>query len=219
MTEKFSHNVFEEVQPLLKRIYKHPFNAELSLGTLSRERFKGYIQQDSLYLVDFARALSISASRAADEKAIGLLLDLAQGVLYDERTLHERYFAEYGVVSAGRANRTCLGYTSYLLYAAACLDFGESLAALLPCFWIYREVGNHIAKTAHGDNPYHLWIEAYSDESFSEKVDAYVGLVDEVAEKSSPAQRDRMRKHFMTASEFEYFFWDDAYKMGGWEIL
>ncbi|GHV33771.1 aminopyrimidine aminohydrolase [Synergistales bacterium] len=218
MTEKFSHIVFEEVQPLLSRIYKHPFNAELSLGTLSRERFKGYIRQDSLYLVDFTRALAMSASRATSEKAIGLLLDLAQGVLFDERALHERYFAEYGVSDAGRANRTCLGYTSYLLYAAACLDFGEALAALLPCFWIYREVGNHIAKTAASDNPYHLWIETYSDESFSEKVDAYVELVDLVAGEGSSALRDNMKKHFMTASMFEYFFWDDAYKMNDWEM-
>jgi thiaminase/transcriptional activator TenA len=213
MSEKFSHGLFGEVQPLLTRIYEHPFNAELSSGTLPSEIFKNYIRQDSLYLVDFTRALALSASRARSEKAIGLLLDLAQGVLFDERALHGRYFAEYGVSDAGRANRTCLGYTSYLMYAAACLDFGESLAALLPCFWIYREVGNHIAKTAAGDNPYHLWIEAYSDESFSEKVDSYVDLVDQTAEEGSPALRANMRKHFMTASEFEYFFWDDAYKL------
>jgi thiaminase/transcriptional activator TenA len=219
MAEKFSHLVFEEVQPLLSRICKHPFNAELSSGTLSREIFRGYIQQDSLYLVDFARALSLLASRATTEKAIGLLLGLAQGVLFDERALHERYFAEYGVAGAESANRTCLGYTSYLLREASCADFGEALAALLPCFWIYREVGNHIAKTAAPNNPYHLWIETYSDESFSEKVDAYIELVDEAAESGSPALSVNMKRRFMTASAFEYFFWDDAYKMSGWETL
>ncbi|GHS93913.1 aminopyrimidine aminohydrolase [Synergistales bacterium] len=219
MTEKFSETVFREVQPLLNKIFDHPFNAELSLGTLSRKIFEGYIQQDSLYLVDFARALALAASRARAEKTISFLLDLAQGVLNEERTLHERYFAEYGVSDAAQANRTCLGYTSYLLYASACLDFCESLAALLPCFWIYREVGNHIAKTAAHNNPYHLWIEAYSDEVFSERVDAYVDLVDRAAEESSPALKESMKKHFMTASRFEYFFWDDAYKMNSFEIL
>ena len=46
------------------------------------------------------------------------------------------------------------------------------MAALLPCFWIYWDVGNTIARKAAPDNPYRPWIDTYSDEAFGTAVRA-----------------------------------------------
>jgi thiaminase/transcriptional activator TenA len=208
----FSDRVFREVRPLLNRIFEHPFNTELASGVLSRERFCVYMQQDSLYLVQFSRALAVAAGRASREKDIETLLNASQNALLAERSLHEHYFAEYGVSREARENPACLGYTSFVLASAALESLGEALAALLPCFWIYREVGTHIARSAASPNPYAKWIETYSDEAFSAGVDRFTELTDAVAAEASDRERLRMEERFMTASHFEYYFWDDAYQ-------
>jgi thiaminase/transcriptional activator TenA len=197
----------------LTRIYEHPFNTELAQGTLSKERFCVYMQQDSLYLVHFSRALAVAGGRAIRENHIETLLVSAQNALLAERSLHEHYFAEYGVERAAKENPTCMSYTSFLLVTASLGSLGEALAALLPCFWIYREVGNHISRVATSPNPYAKWIETYSDEAFSAGVDRFIELVDAVAAKETEQTRLRMREFFMTASHLEYYFWDDAYHM------
>ena len=210
---RFSTTVFQEVQPVLRLIFDHPFNAELAKGTLSRDRFCFYMQQDSLYLVHFARALALTASRTTRERRIELLLTAAQNALLAERSLHEHYFTEYGVSLDMKENTTCLGYTSFLLTSASLGTLGEALAALLPCFWIYREVGNHVARGAASPNPYAKWIAMYSDKDFSDAVDRFIELTDSVAAEVSEPERNSMKDRFMTASHFEYYFWDDAYRM------
>ena len=208
----FSSQVFQKVRPLLERIFEHPFNTELARGVLSKERFCAYMQQDSLYLVQFARALAIAAGKASREKDIETLLTASQNALLAERSLHEHYFTEYGVSREARENPACLGYTSFILAAAALESLGVALAALLPCFWIYREVGVHIARSAASPNPYAKWIETYSDEAFSAGVDRFTALVDAAAAETSERERLRMEERFMTASRFEYDFWDDIYQ-------
>jgi thiaminase/transcriptional activator TenA len=208
----FSSQVFRKVRPLLERIFEHPFNTELAQGVLSRERFCTYMQQDSLYLVEFSRALAVAAGRASREKDIEALLIASQNALLAERSLHEHYFVEYGVSRETQKNQACLGYTSFVLAVAALESFGEALAALLPCFWIYREVGVHIARSAASPNPYAKWIETYSDEAFSAGVDRFTALVDAAAAEASERERLKMEERFMTASHFEYYFWDDIYQ-------
>ncbi|MDR1580721.1 MAG: TenA family protein, partial [Synergistaceae bacterium] len=164
-------------------------------------------------LVQFSRALAIAAGRASREKDTETLLIASQNALLAERGLHEHYFAEYGVSREARENPACLGYTSFVLAVAALESLGEALAALLPCFWIYREVGLHIARGAVSPNPYARWIETYSDEAFSAGVDRFTALTDAVAAEASERERLKMEERFMTASWFEYCFWDDAYHM------
>ncbi len=211
MQEIFSTEVFKEVQPILTRVLGHPFNVDLAQGTLSKERFCVYMQQDSLYLIHFSRALAVSAGRSGQEKRIEILLSASQNALLAERSLHQHYFKEYGVNHDAAENPACLAYSSYLLATASLGTLGESLAALLPCFWIYREVGNRIAKNAASPNPYSKWIETYSDKAFSVGVDRFVELTDSVAAEATAEERLCMKKRFMTSSQFEYFFWDDAY--------
>ena len=209
----FTMTVFQEVQPVLKLIIDHPFNAELAQGTLSSDRFCFYMQQDSLYLVHFARALAFTAGRTAGERRMEVLLAAAQNVLLAERSLHEHYFTEYGVSEDIKRNQACVGYTSFLLASASLGTMGEALAALLPCFWIYREVGKHVARRAVSSNPYAKWIAIYSDKDFSDVVDHFVELTDTVAGEAAELELKSMKDHFMTASHFEYYFWDDAYRM------
>ncbi|TVQ37867.1 MAG: thiaminase II, partial [Wenzhouxiangella sp.] len=89
-------------------------------------------------------------------------------------------------------------------------------AALLPCFWIYREVGLHIHARAAGDNPFRDWIDTYAGEDFSRSVDRAIEITDQAAERATDATRARMRQVFERSTRLEWMFWDSAYRLEQW---
>ena len=214
----WTQTLFADVQPLLQRIAKQPFNKALCDGTLSRDKFVYYMQQDSLYLIDYARALALVGARFTTEREIALLLAFSQGALLAERDLHAHYFRLFDVKQASEKGPACLMYTSYLVERAATADVGEAFAALLPCFWVYNEVGKQIVKHSLPQNPYAKWIETYSGEAFSEAVDQAVALADRLAAKAAPVLLERMTKAFLTSCRMEYCFWDDAWHCRSWPV-
>lgn len=200
----------------------HPFNAELAAGTLDRQRFQFYLVQDARYLAGFARALAIAASKAADVADIAFFAGAAQEAIVVERALHAGYFDRFGLTETDLAevpaSPTCLAYTSYLLATAATADYPELIAALLPCFWVYQQVGEHIvAGQAEGaDNPYQAWIDTYADEEFAIAVTCCRDAVDRAAQAATEDTRDRMFAAFTKACEYEWLFWDSAYRQETW---
>jgi thiaminase/transcriptional activator TenA len=84
------------------------------------------------------------------------------------------------------------------------------LAALLPCFWVYREVGRHIHARAARPNPYQPWIDTYAGEEFEKAVDAVIGLTDSVAEQASESRLAAMHHAFRRAIQLEWMFWESA---------
>ena len=212
----FSETAWEKIEPIYQAILKHPFNVELAAGTLDRERFQFYMQQDSLYLVDFARALAQAASKAPTPEDIVLLLRFSEGALVAERSLHQHYFDLFGITLDTRKAPGCFAYTQFLLAETAHRGYERGIAALLPCFWIYREVGLHIHQHAASNNPYQKWIDTYSGEEFAAVVDQAIDLTDRVAEGVNDRQRGEMLEAFVTSTRLEWQFWDSAYRMESW---
>jgi len=97
-------------------------------------------------------------------------------------------------------------------------DFGCEvvLGALLPCFWIYAEVGRDIHARATKPNPYQAWIDTYAGEEFHHAVQAVIEAADEVAQAAPPALRERMHVAFTRATQLEWAFWDSAYRLKLW---
>lgn len=46
--------------------HRHPFVRGLGDGTLDLERFRFWIRQDYLFLIEYARVLALAAARASD---------------------------------------------------------------------------------------------------------------------------------------------------------
>jgi len=213
----FSESAWKAIEPIYKSILKHPFNQELSEGTLAKEKFQFYMKQDSLYLVDFARALAVAASRANNPDDLVLLLDFSKGAIIAERALHEFYFDFYGIKMDVEKAPGCFTYTNFLISTAIHGSYEESLAALLPCFWIYQEVGLDIHKNAASQNPYQKWIDMYSGEDFQGVVKNAIELTDRVAKYASRKQLQQMEEAFIASTRLEWMFWDSAYRMENWQ--
>lgn len=198
-----------------------PFNVELAAGTLQRQRFQFYLAQDSRYLVGFGRALAVAAARAPETDDFAFFAGAAREAVVVERQLHEGFFADFGISEAELAaietSPTCLGYTSYLLATAQTASFGELIAALLPCFWVYQHIGETtLARQSGGPNPYQAWIDTYADEEFARAVSACREAVDRAADAAEERTRQAMLAAFTRACEYEWMFFDSGYRMEGW---
>src|SRR5271169_1997479 len=188
---RFSDEARQGTMPLRQAIHALPFNAELAAGTLGRECFQHYITQDALYLGQFSRALAIAAAKAPDASTLQAFAQSALGAVAVERALHEHYLRAFGVdpatLAAAEPAPDCLAYTSFLLATAHHEPWEALVAALLPCFWIYWDVGCAIARTAAPDNPYRAWIDTYADPRFGEAVQAIIATADRAANTASAA--------------------------------
>jgi thiaminase/transcriptional activator TenA len=107
---------------------------------------------------------------------------------------------------------------SYLLATAYAEPYEVLLGALLPCFWIYAEVGRDILVRAPPGNPYQAWIDTYAGEEFHAAVGRVIAATDEAAAGASPALRERMHAAFRRATQLEWMFWDSAYRLEGWQV-
>ena len=213
----FTKQLWDETQPIYDAILELPFNQELMQGTLRKDRFEFYIKQDALYLADFGRALAIAGVKATESEVFKQFLDFADGAVVVERALHEHYMTEFDTRLDIEKSPACLAYTHFLLSTAAIRDYPEVVAALLPCFWIYREVGNYIYDRAAKDNFYQDWIDTYAGEEFSEGVDRAIELTDQAAEEATEPQRQAMRKAYEYSARLEWMFWDSAYRLEEWK--
>ena len=218
----FCAEIWDEVAPLRQAILDHPFLTELAAGTLPSASFQHYILQDSLYLAEYARVLAIAAARAPSAAGRLEFSDGAKVAVQVEEGLHQAFFAQFGVsgdmVAAVEPSPACRGYTGYLTSLAATRTYEELIAGILPCFWVYWEVGCAIRPQAVSPNPYAPWIDTYAAPEFGDATDRVRAVVDAAAEAASPAVRDAMAQAFRVATRYEWMFWDSAYRREVWPI-
>jgi len=214
--------LWRAIEPIYAAILAHPFLRGLTDGSLDREAFRFYAVQDALYLRDFARALSIAAARAPREEWIIMFNQHAAGALEVEMTLHESFFKDFGLspedVAATPLAPTNAAYTSYLLAVAYGRPFHEAVAALLPCYWIYWEVGKELSRRGSPSPRYQRWIGTYASEDFGDVARAVLGIADGLGPGLGAAERALVHRHFLTTSRYEWMFWDMGYREETWPV-
>ena len=219
---RFTDEIWAEAAPVLRAIDGHPFVQELASGALSRERFQHYMVQDAVYLRGFGRALAFGAVKAPDAEQILHFSKAAEVAIVVERALHAGFLQQFGVdaaeAEAAEASPTCAAYVNHLLATAAVGSFGDLSAAVLPCFWIYQDVGSRIAAGAAGGNPYQAWIDTYAGEEFAAAVARMQAVVDDQAAGAGAAQRASMRAGFLRSCRYEWMFWDAAWRLERWPV-
>lgn len=216
---KWSEQAWQQSKFIYNRIINMPFNQELMQGTLPVEKFKFYIGQDAVYLGAFSRALSLIAARSYTLPQTLAFIKFAEGAVVVEKALHEAYFKQFSINGLPAISPTCQNYTQFLLTKAALDDVAVAMAAVLPCFWIYKKTGDYIYHhNTSNNNPYQAWIDTYAGEEFKQVVDEAIAICDEVAQHCSPQQQNNMWQAYIMASKLEYMFWDSAYRLEQWPV-
>ena len=222
MADSFTENLRRDADDLHRRILAHPFVTGVGDGTLPLERFRFYVRQDYVFLVQYSRVLALAAAKAPDLEVMGRLAGLLHETLSTEMALHRDYCAQFGIseadLEATEPAPTTVAYTSYLLDVAGRGTFGETVCALLPCQWGYCEIGLHLKARGlpEGAPLYAQWIEMYTGAEFQELAGWVRALADRLAEEAGPSERRRMAKAYATAARFEYLFWEMAYHQEAW---
>ncbi|TDW74970.1 thiaminase II [Kribbella pratensis] len=201
-------------------IVRHPFITGLTDGTLNHDAFRYFIIQDSHYLRAYSRALSLVAGRAPDEDAVSMFALHAANAIAVERELHTSLLESLGItaedVDAAGSGPTTTAYMSYLTAVCATGTYAEAVAAVLPCYWIYRDVGRELLKRSSPDPLYRRWIETYGSEEFDVVVEQVLAVTDGL--DVGAAERDRCHQHFAMACRYEWMFWDAAYHELDWPV-
>ncbi len=215
----WTDQAWEAIQPIYQEILKMPFIEELKNGTLPLEKFQFYMLQDAKYLEHYGRALAALGSKAADNEMALDFFEFGKNALIVERALHEAYFKQFNLEPNQEITiePVCHHYIHFLKSTVAYDPIEVATAAILPCFWIYKEVGDHIYQNQNTENnPYKNWIETYSGEEFAEGVKKALQYSNYMAENSMEKGRKAMLEAFIAASRLEFNFWDAAYRNITW---
>jgi thiaminase (transcriptional activator TenA) len=200
--------------------FTHPFVQAIGRGDLGDERFRTFLVQDYLFLIDYARALATASAKAPDLESQTHFANLAQATLTVEMELHRGVCAQWGIdavsLEGAEPLPTTVAYTSFLLRCAAG-DLGELAAALLPCQWGYADVGLRLkARGLPEHERYAAWIESYADPGYVELAAWLRSFVDRIGENVSDATYVRWSRIFEATLRYEAAFWEMAWSGESW---
>jgi thiaminase/transcriptional activator TenA len=222
MTDSFSGELWHGITGIYQAILDHPFLAGMTDGTLPHDAFAFYVIQDALYLQRYASALAAVGSRAPDTAGTELFARHAAEVIAVEREMHGSLLAGLGIDPAtleeAEPAPTTLAYTSYLLATVLGGSYAEGVGAVLPCYWIYWEVGKELLRRGSTDARYRRWIGEYASEEFGQTVQDVLAVADGLGPGLAPGERTRVHSHFHTTSRYEWMFWDMGYRKEVWPV-
>ncbi len=181
----------------------HPFVRGIADGSLSRDRFAGYIAQDAYFLESFARAYALAIAHSPDRAGLDAFADLLDGVRAELR-LHASYAQglgiDLGTVSPVPATSA---YTDFLLATASLGDVGLTCAAMTPCMRLYAYLGQ--ALSGRSQETYGEWVTTYAAPEF----DALAATLERLLDRHS-TDTPAVRRAYRRAMQLELAFFEGA---------
>jgi len=223
MAKKFSVQLKRRADRIWRAIEAHPFLRELHAGTLPMNRFTYFILQDYVYLLDFAQVLCQGGAKSPDLETLELFARHALMAVEVERSFHASFGTSLGLsrkqldaVAKGPITQAYIGHLQSVAHSGS---LGELVAAVLPCYWIYGEVGRRLYKNRPTKPKiYRQWIETYAGEEFWQPVREQIRLMDKLGARANYSERKLMTAHFILSSRYEFMFWDQAYRLEHWPM-
>lgn len=216
---RWSEEAWKASLPVYKQITQMPFIQELLSGTLAKEKFVFYIQQDALYLNEYGKVLTGIAAKLEHKDYRDAFMSFSKDTMSVEHALHATFVEELKDNKALMATPSCLLYTSYLKSQLGSMPLEVALGAVLPCFWVYKKVGDFILEhQTKEENPYQDWINTYGGAEFEAAVVKAIAICDVIADRCTEEQRAQMTKAYIMCTKLEWLFWDSAYRLEEWGV-
>ena len=210
----------EKSAPYWEGSFTHPFVAGIQEGTLSDEAFRYYLIQDGYYLEHFSKLHRLIAEQVEDEEVREMLLTGSNHLKEGEMSIREDFFTELGITDEEIASTdiapTAYNYVSHMYRQLIDGTPNSAVAGLLPCAWLYQEIGTELIKTGSPHQLYQRWIETYSGEESKEEVAHQCALLNRLYEESDKEEQEKMIEAFYVSAQMEYLFWEMAYTHQKW---
>lgn len=222
---KFTDNLRQKSDGIWQKIFNHPFVQGIGDGTLPLEKYRYFMCQDYVYLIDYARIFALACIKSPNLEIMHRFAEILNATLTGEMESHRRNAARIGIsneeMESSSASPTLMSYANYMLNVAHGETLVELNAVILPCMWTYMEIGkNLLNKNGNGINHeiYGEWIREYSGKEFADLTEWMIELMDKLVERKTDHELKRLENFFITASKYEYMFWDMAYREEKWLI-
>ena len=206
---KLSELAWQKISVTFDKIIKHPFIQEMMLGTLAKDKFAYFMEQDAIYLKDYAKCIAIITVEIPIKYKLDFIKYTKSTIAYDKEI--EDYFLAHPEYQSNLHTRATEGYTGHLIKSCTTEPVEVAVAAILACEWIYKELGSYLYNNSVTDNPYDPWITSLIDPEYIESVHNLIDIFDDLGTKTPNSTQYMMLDIFAKSSIWELYFWDDAY--------
>ncbi|WP_378145094.1 bifunctional hydroxymethylpyrimidine kinase/phosphomethylpyrimidine kinase [Cnuibacter sp. UC19_7] len=196
---------WEHIRGIREGIDDLPFVRALGDGGLDRGAFVWYLAQDAIYLREYSRVLAVASSLAPTTAEQAFWAQSAHGAVAAELQLHESWVSEDDLRDA-HPSETTTAYLDHLHAVASRGDYAVLIAAVLPCFWLYHDVGTRLHPLSHAEHPYRSWLDTYADTAFEVSTRRAIELAMAAAAGQGAERREAMREAFRRSAELEHAF-------------
>lgn len=216
----FTQQLHEAAQPIWQASFDHPFIKELAAGTLPLDKFRFYLKQDRYYLERFGDLHTAIAAQVDDPVIKQFLLDGAAGLHDGETQIRRTMFKELSIsdqeIQDTPIAPTAYGYVTHMDFQLHHAFPAAAVTALLPCYWLYSDIGNRLQKVHSQVKVYQQFLDSYSADSFETGTKQMIEIVEQMSQSLSSAQRLYVQKVFLQSSAYELNFWQMAYAKEQW---
>ncbi len=223
----FTARLRDQCDRIWAGLHAHPFLGELTRGTLPLDKFRFFIEQDLLFLPEFARCMAMGAAKSTSEAELEFFARQLDGIIRLEIPSNRRLLKR--VISLGAQERggslgmapANVAYTSFLLATAAGGGPLEITAAILPCSWSYIEIARGLKDEVAEHPVYSDWVGFYLQDEEADLVQNMRETFDDMTREGtmSETRRQRLAEIFMMSSRLEGMFWEMAYTLDQWPDL
>lgn len=214
----FCTEVRQQTDAYWQASFEHPFVKGIVEGTLPLENFKYYMLQDAYYLKHYTKVLALAAAKAEHDEDIQYFLRTAQMIHDAELELHRTTFATLGVTEEEIAQfqpaPAAYNYICHMYQTVHNEDVPAAFAAILPCPWLYVEIGQLYKAYKPSEPLYAQWLALYSSDDFLHILDGQKNMMDRFA--TQHPKRDELAHHFMKSCYYEWHFWEMSWTLQKW---
>lgn len=197
-----------------------PFVKGIEDGTLDQKKFRYYIIQDYLYLIEYTKVFGIGIAKAKSIETTKLFASYVYLLTDGEMDIHRGYMGRFGVTEKELKDTPLaldnLSYTSYMLRIAYEEGEAEVLAAILSCAYSYEIIARNIIK----NNPnsinnefYGDWIKGYASDEYSKENVNLFKMLEKLTEHYTDEQKQHIVDIYVACSRYELAFWDLSWNM------
>ncbi|MBP2078562.1 thiaminase II [Oceanobacillus polygoni] len=217
---RFSESLREATKQSWELSLNHPFVQGIVSGDLPLETFKNYILQDIYYLKHYGKVHAFAAAHSDDFHVAANLAEKAKKTAEAELTVHKEHAETLKITNEEIENfkpaPTAYAYTSHLYRASLSGSLAQIVAAMLPCYWLYADIGLTYKDAKPKEEIYQNWLNTYGSEWFQESTQEMIDLLDGLAEKASETEKEKIKDQFILAKEYELAFWEMSYTFETW---
>lgn len=216
---KNSERILSHMLPYWEKNNTHPFVQGLADGSLPKEKFKFFMTQDHLYLIQYSKVFAMGVIKAQEEADMRLFASLISATLDVENAIHKSYLKKLELTNEELAAATPSivtdSYTNYMIAEAQKGGLAEIMAAVLACSWTYKLIGDYLEQYpgAKEQEFYGEWVRQYMGDSYREANDLMIDMFDRFSEGASEEQLQKLEHIVYACTQYEYMFWDMAWNM------